>query len=50
VLLIGDFEGRHAEHAIAWRAAESFARRECLGLVLPGSARQTIRRVRALGN
>src|SRR4030095_4245017 len=34
-LLIGYFEGRDAERAIAWRAADSFALREFLGLVLP---------------
>jgi transposase len=33
--LIGYFEGLHAERAIAWRAADSFALREFLGLVLP---------------
>jgi transposase len=34
LLLIGYFEGLDAERAIAWRAAESFALREFLGLVL----------------
>jgi transposase len=33
--LIGYFEGLDAERAIAWRAADSFALREFLGLVLP---------------
>ena len=35
MLLIGYFEGLDAERAIAWRAADSFALREFLGLVLP---------------
>jgi transposase len=35
LLLIGYFEGLDAERAIAWRAADSFALREFLGLVLP---------------
>src|SRR6187397_3680323 len=35
LLLIGYFEGLEAERAIAWRAADSFALREFLGLVLP---------------
>ena len=35
LLLIGYFEGLAAERAIAWRAADSFAVREFLGLVLP---------------
>ena len=34
LLLIGYFEGLDAERAIAWRAADSFAVRECVGLVL----------------
>jgi transposase len=34
-LLINYFEGLDAERAIAWRAADSFAVREFLGLVLP---------------
>ena len=34
-LLIGYFEGLDAERAIAWRAADSFALRDFLGLVLP---------------
>src|SRR5688500_17186624 len=33
--LIGYFEGLDAERAIAWRSADPFALRECLGLVLP---------------
>ena len=33
--MIGYFEGLEAERAIAWRAADSFALREFLGLVLP---------------
>lgn len=35
LLLIGYFEGLDAERAIAWRAADSFALREFLWLVLP---------------
>jgi transposase len=35
LLLIGYFEGLDAERAMAWRAADSFALREFLGLVLP---------------
>ena len=35
LLLIGYFEGLDAERAIAWRATDSFALREFLGLVLP---------------
>jgi Transposase domain (DUF772) len=34
-LLIGYFERLDAERAIAWRAADSFALRDFLGLVLP---------------
>ena len=34
-LLVGYFEGLDAERAIAWRAADSFALREFLGLDLP---------------
>ena len=34
LLLIGYFEGLNAERAIAWRAADSFALRDFLGLVL----------------
>jgi transposase len=43
-LLIGYFEGLDAERAIAWRAADSFALREFLGLVLP-EAHRTIRQM-----
>ena len=39
LLLIGYFEGLDAERAIAWRAADSFALREFIGLVLPLSTR-----------
>ncbi len=35
LLLIGYFEGLDAERGIAWRAADSLALREFLGLVLP---------------
>jgi transposase len=35
LLLIGYFEGLDVERAIAWRAADSFALRKFLGLVLP---------------
>ena len=35
LLLIGYFEGLDPERAMAWRAADSFALREFLGLVLP---------------
>jgi hypothetical protein len=35
LLLIGYFEGLDAERAIAWRAADSFALRECLGWCCP---------------
>jgi hypothetical protein len=35
LLLIGYFEGLDAERAIAWRAVDSFALSEFLGLVLP---------------
>jgi transposase len=35
LLLIGYFEGLDAERAIAWRAADSIALRDFLGLVLP---------------
>jgi transposase len=34
-LLIGYFEGLDAERGIAWRAADSLALREFLGLALP---------------
>ena len=39
LLLIGYFEGLDAERAITWRAADSFARREFLNLVLPKDCR-----------
>jgi transposase len=50
LLLIGYFEGLDAERAIAWRAADSFALREFLGLVLPEAApdHSTISRTRRL--
>jgi transposase len=50
LLLIGYFEGLDAERAIAWRAADSFALREFLGLVLPDAApdHSTIARTRRL--
>jgi transposase len=50
LLLIGDFEGLDAERAIAWRAADSFALREFLGLVLPEAPpdHSTISRTRRL--
>src|SRR5262245_34005241 len=50
LLLIGYFEGLDAERAIAWRAADSFALREFLGLVLPEapSDHSTISRTRRL--
>jgi transposase len=35
LLLFGYVEGLDAERAIAWRATDSFALREFLGLVLP---------------
>jgi transposase len=35
LLLIGYFEGIDSERGIAWRAADSFALRDFLGLVLP---------------
>jgi IS5 family transposase len=49
-LLIGYFEGLDAERAIAWRAADSFALREFLGLVLPEAPpdHSTISRTRRL--
>jgi len=48
--LIGYFEGLDAERAIAWRAADSFALREFLGVVLPGAPpdHSTISRTRRL--
>ena len=50
LLLIGYFEGLDAERAIAWRAADSFALREFLGLVLPDAPpdHTTISRTRRL--
>ena len=48
LLLIGYFEGLDSERAIAWRAADSLALREFLGLVLP-RRRRIIRRSRARG-
>jgi transposase len=49
-LLIGYFEGLDAERAIAWRAADSFALREFLGLVLSEAPpdHSTISRTRRL--
>jgi transposase len=50
LLLIGYFEGLDAERAIAWRAADSFALRECIELVLPEAPpdHSTISRTRRL--
>jgi len=50
LVLIGYFEGLNAERAIAWRAADSFALREFLGLVLPEAPpdHSTISRTRRL--
>jgi transposase len=50
LLLIGYFEGLDAERAIAWRAADSFALREFLGLLLPEAPpdHSTISRTRRL--
>ena len=50
LLLIGYFEGVDAERAIAWRAADSFALRDFLGLVLPEAPpdHSTISRTRSL--
>lgn len=50
LLLIGYFEGLDAERAIAWRAADSIALREFLGLVLPEAPpdHSTISRTRRL--
>jgi len=50
LLLVGYFEGLDAERAIAWRAADSFAVREFLGLVLPEAPpdHSTISRTRRL--
>lgn len=52
LLLIGYFEGLDAERAIAWRAADSFALREFLGVVLPEAPpdHSTISRTRRLIN
>jgi len=50
LLLIGYFEGLDAERAIAWRAADSFALRGFLGLMLPEAPpdHSTISRTRRL--
>jgi transposase len=50
LLPIGYFEGLDAERAIAWRAADSFALREFLGLMLPEAPpdHSTISRTRRL--
>ena len=50
LLLIGYFEGLDAERAIAWRAADSFALRDFLGLLLPEAPpdHSTISRTRRL--
>jgi transposase len=50
LLLIDYFEGLDAERAIAWRAADSFALHEFLGLVLPETPpdHSTISRTRRL--
>src|SRR4030095_14733349 len=50
LLLIGYFEGLDAERAIAWRAADSLALRDFLGLVLPEAPpdHSTISRTRRL--
>src|SRR5215208_7977482 len=50
LLLLGYFEGLDSERAIAWRAADSFALREFLGLVLPDAPpdHSTISRTRRL--
>jgi transposase len=50
LLLIGYFEGLDAERAIAWRAADSFALREFLGLGLPEAPpdHSTVSRTRRL--
>ena len=50
LLLIGYFGSLDAERAIAWRAADSFALREFLGLVLPEAPpdHSTISRTRRL--
>jgi hypothetical protein len=50
LLLVGYFEGLDAQRAIAWRAADSIALREFLGLVLPEAPpdHSTISRTRRL--
>jgi transposase len=50
LLLVGYFEGLDSERAIAWRAADSFALRAFLGLVLPDAPpdHSTISRTRRL--
>jgi transposase len=50
LLLIGYFEGIDSERGIAWRAADSFALRDFLGLVLPEAPRDhsTVSRTRRL--
>jgi transposase len=50
LLLIGYFEGLDPERAIAWRASDSFALRDFLGLVLPEAPpdHSTISRTRRL--
>jgi transposase len=50
LVLIGYLEGLDAERSIAWRAADSFALREFLGLVLPEAPpdHSTISRTRRL--
>jgi transposase len=50
LLLIGYFEGLDAERAIAWRAADSLALRDFLGLVLPEAPpdHSTVSRTRRL--
>jgi transposase len=50
LLLVGYFEGLDSERGIAWRAADSFALREFLGLVLPEAPpdHSTISRTRRL--
>src|SRR6187551_2661659 len=50
LLMVGYFEGLDSERAIAWRAADSFALRKFLGLVLPEAPpdHSTISRTRRL--
>ena len=50
LLLIGYFEGIDSERGIAWRAADSFAVRDFLGLVLPEAPpdHSTVSRTRRL--